>query len=87
MAGRPVYHPIFLIASPRLDVRTLAGYSASQRAQLDDCTTQQKVNAACALNRFWLWEWHEENCVSSSALCGQNEKFLNVTGDTYTIEL
>ena len=77
MAGRPIYLPIFLMSSPRLELRTLAAYSTSQRTQLDDCTTHQKVNAACAVNRFEL----------SSALCGQNEKFLNVTGDTYTTEL
>jgi len=87
MAGRPIYLPIFLMASPRLEQRTPACYSTSQRTQLDDFTTQQKVNAACAVNRFWLWESHEEKCVSSSAVCGQNEKFLNVAGDTYTTEL
>jgi len=29
MAGRPVYFLIFLMPSPRLELRTLAGYTAS----------------------------------------------------------
>jgi hypothetical protein len=53
MATRPIYLLIYLMPSLILELRTLAGYSTSQRTQLDNCTTQQKVNAACAFNLFF----------------------------------